>query len=206
MNARVELWNSRHADAERGQAAWVLREHVHLLPSAGEALDLACGLGANALLLAEHGLRVRAWDFSPVAIKRLGEEAGRRGLAVHGEVRDVVAAPPAPESFDVIVVSHFLERSLIPHLLAALRPGGLLFYQTFTLERPEGSPTPSNPAFLLAPNELLELCRPLRLLVYREDGLFGDLGQGLTDSPGANRGSLRGGPLRAVAALVGARI
>lgn len=189
MSSRIDLWNSRHADAERGAAAWALREHVHLLPAAGDALDLACGLGANALLMAEHGLRVQAWDFSPVAIERLGEEARRRGLAVHGEVRDVVAAPPAPASFDVIVVSHFLERGLFPHLIAALRPGGLLFYQTFTTERPEGGATPSNPAFLLEPGELLELCRPLRLLVYREDGLFGDLGQGL----------------RAVAALVGAK-
>lgn len=189
MSARFDLWNSRYADAERGPAAWALREHVHLLPAAGDALDLACGLGANALLLAEHGLDVQAWDYSWVAIERLGEEAGRRGLAVHGEVRDVVAAPPAPASFDVIVVSHFLERGLIPHLIAALRPGGLLFYQTFTLERPEGCQAPSNPAFLLQPGELLELCRPLRLLVYREDGLFGDRGQGL----------------RALAALVGAR-
>lgn len=189
MSTRVDLWNSRYADAERGAAAWALREHVHLLPAVGDALDLACGLGANALLMAEHGLRVQAWDFSPVAIERLGEEAGRRGLAVHGEVRDVVAAPPAPASFDVIVVSHFLERGLFPYLIDALRPGGLLFYQTFTTERPEGGSTPSNPAFLLKPCELLELCRPLRLLVYREDGLFGDLGQGL----------------RAVAALVGAK-
>ncbi|MEF3194281.1 MAG: class I SAM-dependent methyltransferase [Halothiobacillaceae bacterium] len=189
MSSRIDLWNSRHAHAERGAAAWVLREHVHLLPAAGDALDLACGLGANALLMAEHGLRVQAWDFSPVAIERLREEAGRRGLAVHGEVRDVLATPPAPTSFDVIVVSHFLERGLIPHLIAALRPGGLLFYQTFTTERPEKGATPSNPAFLLQPGELLELCRPLRLLVYREDGLFGDRGQGL----------------RALAALVGAR-
>ncbi|MDM7322155.1 MAG: class I SAM-dependent methyltransferase [Gammaproteobacteria bacterium] len=189
MSTRVDLWNSRYVDAECGAAAWVLHEHAHLLPAKGDALDLACGLGANALRLAKHGLRVWAWDFSSVAIERLGAEAGRRGLAVHGEVRDVVAAPPAPASFDVIVVSHFLERGLFPQLIDALRPGGLLFYQTFTTERPEGSSTPSNPAFLLKPGELLELCRPLRLLVYREDSLFGDLRQGL----------------RAVAALVGAK-
>lgn len=188
MSSRVDLWNSRYADAERGAAAWALREHRHLLPAKGDALDLACGLGANALLLAEHGLRVWAWDFSSVAIERLGAEAERLGLAVHGEVRDVVAAPPLPASFDVIVVSHFLERKLFSHLIDALRPGGLLFYQTFTVERPEGS-GPSNPDFLLKPGELLHHCRTLRLLAYREDGLFGDLGQGL----------------RGVAALVGAK-
>ena len=187
MSTRLDLWNARHADAERG-AAWVLREHAHLLPARGDALDLACGLGANALLLVDHGLRVQSWDFSPTAIERLGQEALQRGVSLRGEVRDVVRAPPEPASFDVIVVSHFLERDLMPHLVAALRPGGLLFYQTFTTERVAGAATPGNPAFLLAPNELLELCRPLRLLVYREDGPYGDTGQGL----------------RAMAALVGA--
>lgn len=189
MSGRAEIWNARHAQGTLGEPAWVLREHAHLLPAAGEALELACGLGANALLLAERGLKVQAWDFSAVAIARLGEAAGRRGLTVHGEVRDVLAAPPAPASFDVIVVTHFLERSLFPALIDALRPGGLLFYQSFTTERPQGGAGPSNPAFLLKPCELLELCRPLRLLVYREDGLFGELGQGL----------------RGMAALVGAK-
>lgn len=189
MNTRVDLWNTRYADAERGAAAWVLREHVHLLPAQGDALDLACGLGANALLMADHGLRVQAWDFSSVAIERLEQEAVHRGLSLRGEVRDVEHVPPEPASFDVIVVSHFLERALMPHLVAALRPGGLLFYQTFTTDRVEGGGTPSNPGFLLQPNELLALCRPLRLLVYREDGPYGDAGQGM----------------RAVAALVGAR-
>ncbi|MGB9671476.1 MAG: class I SAM-dependent methyltransferase, partial [Halothiobacillaceae bacterium] len=84
MSTRVELWNSRHADAERSAAAWALREHVHLLPAAGDALDLACGLGANALRMAEHGLRVQAWDFSPVAIERLRETLNHSAFPVWG--------------------------------------------------------------------------------------------------------------------------
>ncbi len=187
MTSRVEVWNARHAVGVPGEAAWVLREHAHLLPGCGDALDLACGLGANALFLAGRGLAVQAWDSAPVAIERLRAEAGRCGFVIDAQVRDVVATPPGPGSLDVIVVSHFLERGLFPHLLAALRPGGLLFYQTFTTERIEGGSTPSNPAFLLAPNELLRLCAPLRLLAYREDGLAGDLSHGM----------------RALAALVG---
>lgn len=179
MSSRIETWNARHAEARPGEAAWVLREHAHLLPARGDALELACGLGANALLLAGRGLKAAAWDFSPVAIERLSVTAEARGLEVHAEARDVVAAPPAPASFDVIVVSHFLERALVPHLIDALRPGGLLFYQTFTTERPEGGDTPSNPAFLLAPSELLRLFAPLRLMAYREDGLAGDLSRGM---------------------------
>jgi SAM-dependent methyltransferase len=149
------------------------------LPQRGAALDLACGLGANALLLAEHGLEVSAWDSSSVAIARLTQAARERDLKLAASVRDVVQQPPVPNSFDVIVVSHFLERDLFPALLAALCPGGLLLYQTFTCERLEGGSTPSNPDFVLQPNELLELCCSLRLMAYREDGLVGDLKQGM---------------------------
>ncbi|MDD2892478.1 MAG: methyltransferase domain-containing protein [Halothiobacillaceae bacterium] len=189
--AVTDKWDAHYAAAETaaGEAAWVLREYAHLLPTPtptqgqgqgqGQALDLACGLGANALYLAGHGLQVSAWDSSAQAIARLQAAAHELGLALTAAVRDVVAQPPEPASLDVIVVAHFLERRLFPALIAALRPGGLLFYQTFTTQRVDGQSTPSNPDFLLAPNELLELCQPLRVLAYREDGLAGDLTQGM---------------------------
>ena len=175
----TDLWNQRYAEAAHGEAAWVVQEHAHLLPAQGQALDLACGLGANALFLAERGLDVSAWDSSSVAIERLQTEASVRGLSVVASVRDVLHQPPAAASFDVIVVAHFLARDLFPALLAALRPGGVLYYQTFTTERVEGLETPSNPDFVLAPNELLQLCAPLRILAYREDGRVGDLALGM---------------------------
>jgi 2-polyprenyl-3-methyl-5-hydroxy-6-metoxy-1,4-benzoquinol methylase len=175
----TDLWNQRYANAAQGTAAWVLHEHAHLLPAQGLALDFACGLGANALFLAECGLSVSAWDRSSVAIQRVQAAASERGLSIAASVRDVVLEPPAAASFDVIVVAHFLDRALFPALLTALRPGGLLFYQTFTAERIAGLATPSNPDFVLAPNELLHLCAPLRILAYREDGLTGDLTQGI---------------------------
>ncbi|HES76704.1 MAG TPA: methyltransferase domain-containing protein [bacterium] len=177
----AEKWNARYAVAknEAGETAWILREHAHLLPKQGQALDLACGLGANALFLAERSLNVSAWDCSSVAIEHLQASARARSLQLEAAVRDVLQQPPAAASVDVIVVAHFLERSLFPALLAALRPSGLLFYQTFTSERVDGLDTPSNPDFLLAPHELLALCQPLRILVYREEGLVGDLQQGL---------------------------
>lgn len=175
----AELWNARYANASHGEAAWVLREYAHLLPQHGEALDLACGLGSNARFLAARGLHTTAWDYSGVAIEQLQSCAAAQNLHLLAEVHDVVAAPPAPKSFDVIVVSHFLARELFPALLAALRPGGLLFYQTFTREKVATLDTPSNPDFVLAPNELLHLCAPLRILAYREDGLAGDLSLGM---------------------------
>jgi len=182
METSVEKWDRRYREGgtEAPAPARVLVDNGHLLPSAGRALDLACGLGGNALWLAERGLEVSAWDVSPVAIERLAARAGRLGLVIDAEVRDVCDQPPAPASFDVIVVAHFLARSLAPRLVRALRPGGLLFYETFTRER-VGEGGPSNPDFLLGPNELLGLFRPLHVLAYREEGRAGDTDRGFRD-------------------------
>ena len=172
-----ERWERRYRqgpDAASG-AARVLTENAHLLPAAGQALDLACGLGANALFMARRGLHTQAWDWSREAVRRL--EAAAQGLTLTAQVRDVVQAPPEPRSFDVVVVSRFLERGLLPALANALRPGGLLFYQTFTRERVDDT-GPNRPQFRLAENELLERFRTLRVLVYREEGRVGDCRRG----------------------------
>ena len=172
-------WDARYRGSDKNpEPALVLSEFQHLLPASGAALDLACGLGGNALLLATHGLATYAWDISPVAIDRLKQEAASRGLALETEVRDVVAAPPEPVSFDVIVVSRFLERDLVSPLIEALRPGGLIYYQTFTADRVHDR-GPHNPHYRLAHNELLALFASLRLIVYREEGLAGNLSKGL---------------------------
>ena len=122
VDARNKLWDSRYAASNQlPAAAEVLTENMHLLPTAGRALDLACGLGANALLLASCGLEVWAWDYSATAIEKLLENAQANNLSLRTEVRDVVAHPPSPVSFDVIVVSRFLERSLAPAISLALK-------------------------------------------------------------------------------------
>jgi len=178
--ARWDTIYSRADAAEATEPAAVLRENAHLLPAQGRALDLACGRGGNALFLAARGLDTSAWDISAVVIGALAEHARRAGLPLEARVRDVVAEPPAPGSFDVIVVSRFLDRSIAPAIAAALRPGGLLFYQTFIAEAASGA-GPRNPAYRLGRNELLRLFPALHVLVYREEGRTGDLSQGLRD-------------------------
>ncbi|MGD8589320.1 MAG: class I SAM-dependent methyltransferase [Chromatiales bacterium] len=176
------MWDLRHGDpTRRPEAAAVLTQNRHLLPPQGLALDLACGLGGNALLLAESGLRVSAWDLSPVAVERLRNRVLEQGLAnLQAEVRNVEERPPAAESFDVIVVTHYLERRLVPALVAALKPGGLLFYQTFT-QIAVSNRGPENPVFRLADNELLRLFKDLAIRFYREENRLGNLREGHRD-------------------------
>ena len=169
-----QKWDQRHTSAAGvGEVAAVMAENIHLLPATGSALDLACGRGASAIRLAQAGLRVTAWDLSPVAIERLDSAAREQAVSVDAEVRDVIARPPEPESFDLILVSYFLERGLTPAIIRALRPGGLLFYQTFSIDAVSDC-GPSNPAFRLQQNELLALFWPLKVVFYREEGRIGN--------------------------------
>ena len=174
-------WDARYSSSsEFPSPAEVLQQNLHLLPKQGKALDLACGLGANALLLASHGLQTSAWDISPVAIEKLKVSAGEKGLDVDVQTRDVVARPPEPESFDVVVVQRFLDRKLFPALINALKPEGLLYYQTFIKNKVTDS-GPSNPDYLLDSNELLKLCAPLQILFYRDEARVGDITKGFRD-------------------------
>lgn len=154
-------------------ASWLTR-HEQLLPAAGTALDVACGRGRHALWLAERGLAVQAIDRNPDAIAALEQLARRQNLPVRGRVADLESGIPdiGRAAFDVIVVVHYLHRPLFPALVAALKQGGLLFYETFTrAQAARGKPT--NPAFLLEPGELLQLVAPLEVIAHRE-GAFDD--------------------------------
>lgn len=174
-------WDQRYKHSTSpGKPCWVLEQHNHLLPQHGCSLDLACGLGGNALLLASRGLNSHAWDISAQALEKLSLFAKQRQLTVNTQQRDIEKSPPAANSFDVIVVSHFLFRPMFPALIAALKPQGLLFYQTFHQHKLSEN-GPSDPNFLLAPNELLSLLSPLKLVFYREDASIGNPQFGLRD-------------------------
>lgn len=173
-----DRWDDRYRGMGLpGAPATVLLENAHLLPRHGTALDLACGLGANALLLAAHGLTTYAWDISPVAIDKLRLIASERNLPVIGEVKDALRDAIPPARFDVVAVTHYLERALTHSLIEALKTGGLLFYQTFTATAVHNE-GPERPEWRLADGELLTMFAPLRTLVYREEGRIGDLERG----------------------------
>ena len=176
-----EKWNERYRTRPGDrQASRVLRDNLHLLPGGGRALDLACGAGGNAILLAEQGLKVDAWDIADVPIATLQAVASKRQLPVEARVRNVEENPPGPGTFDVIVVSYFLDRDLIPDIIRALKPGGLIYYQTFTRQCVSDR-GPRCAEFRLADQELLHLFSGLQVLFYREEGRVGNLQKGFRD-------------------------
>ncbi|MBI1851561.1 MAG: methyltransferase domain-containing protein [Planctomycetes bacterium] len=134
-----------------------------LLPERGDALDLAAGRGRNARWLASRGLRVTAIDRDRDALEPLREA----GIAIVVADLETPDATLPRDAFDVIVVCRYLWRPLFPAIRAALRTGGLLVYETFTLEQARfGKPT--NPHFLLGQNELLRHFVDWHVLRYAE--------------------------------------
>jgi SAM-dependent methyltransferase len=155
-----------HATAEPSR--WLV-SHRAQLPASGDALDLACGRGRNAVWLAQQGFQTTAIDRNAAAIADLQARAEREALPLRAVVMDLEGAPPAlgERCYDVIVAVHYLHRPLFPSILAALRPGGTLVYETFiTAQAARGRPT--NPAFLLEPGELRRLVAPLEIRDWRE--------------------------------------
>jgi SAM-dependent methyltransferase len=164
-------WNQRHQQRSLPvPACRVLEAHREILPSTGHALDLACGLGGNAILLAESGLSCTALDISDIALTRLHNYANKHNLAIYPELVDLEASnfSLAPKQYDVIVVSYFLYRPLLPKLVSALKPGGLLFYQTFVDAGSKGQIGPRNKDFYLRKNELLAQFQDLDVRYYCE--------------------------------------
>jgi len=149
-------------------ARW-LTDHRALLPAGGDALDVACGRGRHALWLAAEGFSTLALDRDLDAVAAVRRAAAARGLPVTALVRDLEGGTPGLPAgrFAVVVAVHYLHRPLMPALVAAVAPGGVLVYETFTrAQSARGRPT--NPDFLLKPGELPLLARPLEVLRSRE--------------------------------------
>lgn len=180
MTDLIDKWNALYSQSNTGDdsVTAVLNEHAFLLPQTGTALDLACGLGGNAVFLAQHGLAVTALDISSVAINKLTRYAAEHKLTINADQQHITPESLKANRFDVIVVSRFLDRTLMNAIIDALKPNGLLFYQTFTREKATDTP-PHNPDYLLANNELLALFAPLTAVFYQENALIGQQQRGL---------------------------
>jgi SAM-dependent methyltransferase len=81
----------------------------------GKVLDVACGIGTQALGLAELGYVVTGTDLSGAAVERARREAARRALAIEFSVSDMRALPPRFQAqFDLVMACD----NAIPHLLS----------------------------------------------------------------------------------------
>lgn len=144
----------------------LVTEHLALAPD-GPALDVACGGGRHATWIARTGRVVDAFDRDLARCRALGTLATREHLPLHVACADLERFPLPRRRYAAVVNTLYLDRGLVPHLIDALLPGGILLFETFAQEQ-LATGHPRNPAFVLAPNELLRLVPSLRVLFYRE--------------------------------------
>lgn len=173
-DADRERWNARYAAGEYAARAYpspLLAAWLDRLPR-GRALDVACGIGRNAIHLAANGYTVDAMDISGVALARARERAEAAGVAVNWIETDLERPDIGRDAYDVIVVARFLDRPLIPRLVDSLRPGGHIVYDHHYIT-PVDVGGPSSRRFRARPNELLERFRALRVLSF-EEGIVTD--------------------------------
>ncbi len=136
--------------AAAAPSPWVVRFAGQVAPGGG-VLDVAAGRGRHAGLFLDRGHPVFAVD---VAVDGLAGLIGRPGLTIVPADLEQGAWPFPGQRFAAVVVVNYLWRPLLPTLVAAVAPGGWLLYETFA-QGNERFGRPANPAFLLAPGELL---------------------------------------------------
>ena len=113
-----------------------LGEHIDLLPR-GKALDIAMGEGRNAVFLAKNGFTVDGCDISEIAIKKALDLAKENNVKVRAFVADLETYKLPQNTYDVIACFYYLQRDLVPQMKEALKPGGMIIYETYTIENRE---------------------------------------------------------------------
>lgn len=130
-------------------------------------LDLACGSGRNGLYLHQQGFPVQFADKNSEALTTLQAKHGlghQQCICVDFETDEQHLTP---QSYQAIVVFRYLHRPLMEQIKAAVEPGGIIIYETFTTENRQFG-RPNRDAFLLQPNELKTLFSDWHCLHYFE--------------------------------------
>lgn len=170
-------WNERHTTRpEVTEPAPFVVESAELLPYSGTALDVAGGTGRHALWLAEAGLRVTLIDVSDIALDIARAEASLRDLSIETIERDIEAAGLPNDSWDVVVIHLFLDRSVLATLPDRLEPGGVAIVAHPTVRNLERHPRPER-HYLLEGGELAAIAsdwQGMEIVMLEEGWTLGD--------------------------------
>jgi SAM-dependent methyltransferase len=171
MRADRVKWEARYRAGDRphdGPPSLLLRRWVPLLRK-GRALDVATGLGRNAIFLARQGYRVDAVDIAPLGLAEAARRARRARVRVRWIEADLDDYVLPVGRYALVLNAFFLKRRLIPALRRAVRPGGVCVIETHLEGQEAGGPR--GKAHRLRRGELLRWFRGWEILELGE-GLF----------------------------------
>jgi tellurite methyltransferase len=164
QNVDLQDWEQRHREESRDKPAPPISFITEIVRSLkpGKALDLACGTGRHALWLAQQGWNVTAVDGSSAAIEILRRRIG--GLSIEPTVADLEQHQYliTPQTWDLIVISLYLQRDLFESAKLGVKPGGVLIAITLLAEGPDPPP------HRLLPGELESYFSGWEILDYSE--------------------------------------
>ncbi len=164
-----EKWDSKYSAEDRISAKdpsdW-LTAHSGLLSGKGKALDIAAGEGRNSVFAASLGYDVVSLDISEIALGKAQNLANEKNVKITTLSADLDNSPFPGNEYDLVLCFNFLERKLFPEIRKTLKPGGILFYETFNVDYLKYSSFKKE--WVLEQNELLRVFDDFRILRYRE--------------------------------------
>ncbi len=160
--ADKEKWNKKYQNNPIPDTPIELITNYATLAKKGKALDIACGMGRHSKYLASLGFEVDALDVSSLAIASLQDLPH-----IHAKEVDFDTYTLPKEQYDLVVCTFFLKRELFPQIIEALKPEGILIYETFVYH-PDNEQVPSERSFLLEEGELEAAFKDLQIIESHE--------------------------------------
>ena len=164
-----EKWNAKYDGdsyiAGKEPSEW-LKTHSGLLTEGGKALDIAAGEGRNSVFTATLGFEVVSIDISEIALTKAQRLADEKKVKITILSADLDNNSLPKNEYDLVLCFNFLERKLFPEIRKTLKPGGILFYETFNVDYLKYSNFKKE--WVLEPNELINVFNDFRILRYRE--------------------------------------
>ena len=164
-----EKWNAKYDGdsyiAGKEPCEW-LKTHSGLLTEGGKALDIAAGEGRNSVFTSTLGFEVVSMDISEIALAKAQKLANEKNVKIRILAADLDNKSLPKNEYDLVLCFNFLERKLFPEIRKTLKPGGILFYETFNVDYLKYSNFKKE--WVLEPNELINVFNDFRILRYRE--------------------------------------
>jgi tellurite methyltransferase len=159
--AYLEKRSHPHFEGDRSVAVdWA----ESLLPASAMTLDLGCGLLRNSFELAQQGHRVMAIDVAIEAFRHVAAWPE----TLQPVVMDVDRWSIPVDSFDLVIMVHYLNRAKLASLAASIRPGGYLALEIRVA--PDQEAGQESPPFRLLPGEARTLFPKLQ--IEKEENFF----------------------------------
>ena len=165
-------WDKKYNNEEyvfgKTPAKFISQNYAYI-PDGSRVLDMGMGEGRNAVFLARKGYKVTGVDISSVAVKKAQLLAREFGVRINTVVASLNNYKIPNGSLDAVICFYYVDRSLNKRMMAWLKPGGILIYESHTDNQRKVKGNESyDKRYLLREGELLSMFPGMSVLKYEE--------------------------------------